>query len=81
MNKVNLFNKLLVVLTLSIFILTTGCNNKNMDPNRPIGAEDKRRKTLKREEVLLLDPYLVSVVPQIMNLVLQIQCGEHHLKL
>jgi hypothetical protein len=46
MNKVNLFNKLLVVLTLSIFILTTGCNNKNMDPNRPIGAEGKRRKNI-----------------------------------
>jgi hypothetical protein len=37
---------LLVVLTLSIFILTTGCNNKNMDPNRPIGAEGKRRKNI-----------------------------------
>ena len=38
--------KILIILITSSLILLTSCNTKNMDPNRPIGAEDKRRKNI-----------------------------------
>ena len=42
----NLFLNLLKIAFLFTFILTTGCNNKNLDPNRPIGAEEKRKRNI-----------------------------------
>ena len=38
--------KILIILITSSLILLTSCNTKNMDPNRPISAEDKRRKNI-----------------------------------
>ena len=35
----------LIIFLIVIFILP-GCNNKNLDPNRPIGAEGKRKKNI-----------------------------------
>ena len=42
----NLFSNLLKIAFLFTFILTTGCNNKDLDPNRPIGAEEKRKRNI-----------------------------------
>ena len=42
-----MITKLLKVLILSVLIFTTACNkNSKLDPNRPISAEDKRRKNI-----------------------------------
>ena len=38
--------KILIILIITSLILLTNCNTKNMDPNRPISAEDKRRKNI-----------------------------------
>ena len=38
--------KIFIILITTSLILLTSCNNKNMDPNRPIGAEEKRRKNI-----------------------------------
>ena len=38
--------KIFIILITSSLILLTSCNNKKMDPNRPISAEDKRRKNI-----------------------------------
>ena len=40
------FKLLVFTLILSSFVFFSGCNNKNMDPNRPIDAEGKRKKNI-----------------------------------
>jgi len=42
MKNIKIFTHLFLVL----FIFASACNNKNMDPNRPISAEEKRRKNI-----------------------------------
>ena len=40
-------SKLFKILIFSVLLLTTACNKSSkLDPNRPIGAEDKRRKNI-----------------------------------
>ena len=41
-----LFNYIISILLTTIFITTTGCNTKQLDSNRPIQAEEKRRKNI-----------------------------------
>ncbi len=41
-----LFNYIISILLTIIFITTTGCNTKQLDSNRPIQAEEKRRKNI-----------------------------------
>ncbi len=40
--------KILIILLFTSLVLLTSCNNKDMDPNRPISAEDKRRKNIEQ---------------------------------
>ena len=46
--KHNLLLKYFSLILLSVFLLTAGCNKKNskLDPNRPLTAEDKRKKNI-----------------------------------
>ena len=40
--------KFLILIIFSIFLVTSACSKKNskLDPNRPLGAEEKRRKNI-----------------------------------
>ena len=40
------FNYTINILLIILFITTTGCNQKQLDSNRPIQAEEKRRKNI-----------------------------------
>ena len=42
----NYLKKLTVIIFTSLFFLFSSACNKNMDPNRPIGAEGKRQKNI-----------------------------------
>mgnify|MGYP001187186569 CR=1 FL=1 len=39
-------NNIIKIFLLIFFVYITGCNKSELDPNRPIGAEDKRRKNI-----------------------------------
>ena len=38
--------KIPIYLTISILLIISGCNKKDMDPNRPINAAEKRRQNI-----------------------------------
>ena len=38
--------KILLLIFIPLFLFLPGCNSKDMDPNRPITAEEKRRKNI-----------------------------------
>ena len=40
------FSKLSLCFIISLLLLTSGCSKEAMDPNRPIQAEEKRRKNI-----------------------------------
>ena len=41
-----LFHYIIYIFLISLFISTTGCNTKQLDRDRPIQAEEKRRKNI-----------------------------------
>ena len=71
---INFFLILIIILT------TFSCGGfKKVDQReRPTNPEDRRRQELMKEEVQELMIYLTKDVLQILNLVHQILCGEHH---
>ena len=42
----NFFNFIISIFLTTLFIATTGCNTKQLDSDRPIQAEEKRRKNI-----------------------------------
>ena len=70
--------KSVLIVFLIVFFILPGCSNKNLDPNRPLGAEGKRKKNIEEGRGASITNILKVLEVLITNSVALIRYGGQH---